>query len=171
MSKKLITILMGLCLIISVIITFQFKIIYLENGEMTLVYTLPFNSYRPGGSTRADLRDELSYIHGEEDTLVSQYDGQWKGKNIVVFDRSKYDIEYIGKSIDGGHYFLCKVLTKRMVRRDDKEEKIEIERTITYIGYDDGDLNSDRRAVILRGTIKEEYLDSEEYFNSFMIES
>lgn len=163
------SIIIGLFVIIFILIVFQFKIIHLENGEMTVVYTLPFNTYRPGGSTRADLRDGLTHIHGAEDTLIEEYDGQWEGKNIIVYDTSKYDIEYLGRSIEGGHYFLCKVLTKRLVRLDDNGEMIETERTITYVGYDDGDLNSDMRAVILRGTMKDKYLDSEEYFNSFMI--
>ena len=65
MSKKLKVPLIGVCIIILIIMIFQFKIISLENGERKVVYTPPFNSYIPGGSTRADLKDELASFYGE----------------------------------------------------------------------------------------------------------
>ena len=171
MSKKLRIPVGGVCIIILIIVIFQFKIISLENGERKVVYTPPFNSYTPGGSTRADLKEELTSFYGEENTKVEQYDGQWEGDNITVYDESKYDIEYLGKAIGGGHYFSCKALTLRSIKFNDKEKMIETERTARYIGYDDGDLNSVIRSSILWETLKQEYSDSEDYFNSFVIES
>lgn len=171
MNKMLRAILIVICIIIFITIKFQFKIVSLENGERTVVYTLPFDSYKPGGSSRADLRDDLTPLYGKDGIQIKQYDGQWQGKNIIVYDTSNYEVEYLGQSIDGGHYFLCNVFTVRSVKFDDKEKMIKTERTATYIGYDDGDLNSDIRAAILWGTLEDKYSDSEEYFNSFMIES
>ncbi len=171
MNKKLKVILIGVCIIIFTMIKFQFKIVSLENGERTVVYKLPFNSYKPGGSSGVDLRDELAAIYGKDGIQIEQYEGQWQGKNITVYDTSKYEFEHLGQSIDGGHYFSCKVFTIRSVKFDYKEKMIETERTLTYIGYDDADLSSDIRATILWGTLKDKYSDGEEYFNSFMIES
>lgn len=170
MKKILKIVFLALFIGILIAIVFQFKIVSHENGEKVFVYTLPFGNSGLYGSAGSDLRDQLIPLYGKDDIEVEQYRGQWKGKNIIVYDKSKYDFKYLGQSVGGDNFISCEVFTIRSVKFDDEEKVIETKRTSTYIGYDDNDLNSVIRAKILWGTLKEEYSDSEGYFNDFIIE-
>lgn len=166
MKKQIKIILEAVGVIILAISVFQIKIISIGDGERTLVYTIPFAG-RPGGSVHADLVEELVPVYGEDGSQTVGLPCKWQGENATAYDAADYEIRYLGRSIHGGDYLLCTVTTVRTIILDDKERGsgLDTRRTSTYIGYDDADMKSRERAKILWETKKEDYADSEEYFN------
>lgn len=158
------------CVILAAIAALQIKVIPLGGGEQLIVYMHPFDHSRPGGSANADLYDALVPLYGDEDVRSEGLPCQWEGQDATVYDTSSYDFEYLGRSIDGGQYLLCKVTTVRTVILDaDGQEAIPgTQRISTYIGYDDGDTASTKRAEILWDTWEEDYPDGAAYFNSIL---
>ena len=155
-------------LVILAVCVFQIRIISLENGEKTIVYTIPFG-YRPGGSARSDLISELENVYGEEGVQTGPIRCNWQGEDATVYDTSTYEIEYLGRSVKGGNYLACKVITVRTVITDGGET-LNTQRTSVYIGYDDTIVGSRERAKILWETLTEDYSDSKGYFNSMVVE-
>ena len=170
--KKNVKVVLGIAcaavLVILAAFVLQIRIISLENGEKAIVYILPFG-YRPGGSAGSDLRGELENVYGGEGVQTEPLRCEWQGEDAAVYDTSSYELKYLGRSFAGGDYISCKVTTVRTVILG-SGETLNTERTSAYIGYDDADPNSRRRAHILWETLKEEYSDGEEYFNSAVLD-
>lgn len=155
-----------ICAVILAAIIFQVKVISLENGEHTIVY-MPLLDNGPGASSRSDLTNALIPLYGEEGVQTEGLHCSWQGESATVYDTASYEIKYLGRSLAGGDYLSCKVTTVRTVLFDNENRDAisDTRRTCVYIGYDDADMSSTKRAEILWETLKEEYSDSEAYFN------
>lgn len=147
----------------------QAKVIVIENGSKTMVYTPPFNSYETGGSANADLLAALEEKYGVDGVETKMGKTTWEGNKAVVYDTTTYDFEYLGKALKGGHYIRCSVLTKRTVKSADTMKILyQTERTYQYLGFDDGLLDSEVRAQILWGTEAVAYAEDEASFNQII---
>lgn len=152
-----------LLVIINIQLTFDFRVINLEDGSK-VVFTNPFGRHTTGGAPNHDFYLQLSEVYGEDDVYTEQFNGVVEDKNVIVTDSAKYNFEYLGR--DGeGHYGLCTVTTKRVFSINGIEN--EETRISKYIGFDDGNPNSFERAKILWNTLEETYSNGEESFHRY----
>lgn len=167
MKKAGTVMLSAVCAVLLVAATFQVRLIPTGDGEKTLIFSVPFGD-RPGGSTFSDLREQLFPLYGTEDVQTEAALSQWQGEPAAVYDIPSYDFEYLGQSIHGDNYLSCKVTTLRSVVLEGEEEKEipDTRRDSVYIACDPAD---EGRAAILWDTLKEEYSDSEAYFNGTVL--
>lgn len=149
--------------LINIQLTFDFKLIELEEGSK-VVFTNPFGRHTTGGAPNHDFYLQLSEVYGENDAFIERFNGVIDGKNIVVTDHPIYLFGYLGRDMKG-HYASCTVITKRVL--DIGGIKETEKRISKYIGFDDGDPNSIERAKILWDTLKETYSNSEESFKRY----
>lgn len=153
------------CFVSSFMILFNFQTITIENGEEVLIYNSPFN-HKPGGSVRYALGKELDVYYGEG-MMVQQPMDVWNGNEASVYDTTRYGYEYLGQDMYGGDYILCTVHTSRNVQFEEFPEYItNINRSLTYIGYDDDNIQSSAGAKVYWDTFEEEYsMENKEYFD------
>lgn len=155
-----------LCAGILAALVFQVHLITLSGGQRALAY-VPL-SHGPGGSVSADLYDQLAALYGQEGAQAVP--GIWQGEPATLHDATDYEFEYLGRVFTGGDYMLCTVTTTRTVQPEapGQEPPPSTRRTSTCLGFDDADLTSSERAHILWETLREDYSDSEAYFNGLV---
>lgn len=163
--KKSVKVLLGVIfaiLLLMAAILPQVKLLTLGDGERVLVY-MPSLGMRPGGSSGADLAEELSQGLGPENEPVEQPVAVWQGRPALVRDTSSYWFEFLGRSLDEHNYIRCTVTTLRCVTfLDGDGGTAQAERTGTYLGVES--INDRARAKVLWDTLEETYPDGRAYF-------
>ncbi len=168
MKKAAKYILIALCAI-AVLYLFVFRVnrISLGEGKQTVVYFVPFGKANMGGSAQADLCEQLEEHYGQKGVPTKVGSCQWDGTDAVVYDTADYQFYYLGKNLNREKYASCRVEILRTVVSAEDESVVLAQGThsCTYIGWDDANLHSEKRAEILWDTKEEAYAEDEAFFN------
>ena len=139
------------------------------------MFTLDKTHY--SGSAGADLKEGLTAIYGEtyvgKEIAAFDIDGQ----KIPIYEDMAIDIrpaDYITLSpslqtmLGQNDRYHCQVMITRYAMIEGKEEKqAKTSKIIQYMGYDDGDPNSIKRAWLEENSLKIVYDDDENSFENF----
>lgn len=157
------------CFVSSFMILFNFQTITINNGKEVLIYNSPFN-HKPGGAVRNALGKELDSLYGECWNMKQPID-MWNGNDASVYDTTIYEYKYLGQDIYGGDYILCTVYTSRNVQfKEYPEYFTHVSRSLSYIGYDDDNIQSSRGAELYWDTLEEKYsYEGKDYFDGLVL--
>lgn len=138
-----------------------------------------------GGSVASDLHQQLAAIAGEpyDDKIVEEktVDGQQivfyesmefqiKKKDSAWWDDTMPEKDPDGVPLSTAHkvsVLECKVLSTRYCTVNGEKSGTTAQKCVTYLGYDDNDLNSKARATLFEHVLSTTYSPSEGDFAAF----
>lgn len=138
------------------------KWVPLGDGSHALLFSTVLEEDSMGGAAYADLLEQLEEVHGADGAKVEAERFQKDGQPVIAYETATYQFKYLGTTVRGAKYAECQVETTRIVVPEQNEQEILEQSTsvVSYVGWDDGDLDSDKRAEILWDTKAVQYQET-----------
>lgn len=159
--RNTVLILFAVVLVVCVALV-RVKWIPLDDGSHTLLFSTVLEEDKMGGAAYTDLLEQLEAVYGADGEQVEAERFQKDGQSVIAYETATYQFKYLGSTIGGAAYAECQVTTTRVVVPEGNEQEILEQSTsvVSYVGWDDGDLNSDKPAEILWNTKAEQYQET-----------
>lgn len=147
--------------------------------SITLIFiialAIDMNVSNFSSSAARDLEKELiSYLESDEYTDNLIYSVIYDKNEIKIFEKMNFMVKYIGYEKyslfknNRINKYSCWATITRYVKIDDSDYIYNTTyKNISYLGYDDNDLNSVYRAYINPESKKVEFSESEFYYNDY----
>lgn len=138
------------------------KWIPLGDGSHALLFSTVLEEDNMGGAAYTDLLEQLEAVHGPDGEQVEAERFQKDGQPVIAYETATYQFKYLGSTIGGATYAECQVTTTRVVVPEGNEQEVLEQSTsvVSYVGWDDGDLDSYKPAEILWDTKAEQYQET-----------